>query len=273
MSDVVTLVPRNDKQAKEDEKFEESLRHLVVVALISAVLLITAVMISNSDTPQPDLFAIFMSVSLLIGMYTFMALMEVKLGRHLLQWKSTVILWAVFLACLGYFAKIKAVSDINSIFHTDATLFPMTLLVTTILHSASMLFWIVVIIGGVSFFSALTTHISEKDTARILMIVFCHVVNAFTCLVIAVFIDFKVGSDSSRMQMIYRIAQVADLNSFSPCRNVNAALYSSLFIDANRYLVMVVPKVDDTFNFEPRRFSVFRSVKIPNEFPVQRCVY
>lgn len=273
MSDVATVVPRNDKQAQEDERFEESLKHLVVVALVSAVLLFAAVAVSNSDTPHPYLFAIFLSVSLLIGIYNFMALIEIKLGRHLMQWKSTLMLWVAFLACLGYFAKIRAVSDINAIFHIDASLFPMTLLVTTIFHSASMLYPVVVGIGIISFVSALAVTRSERSPAQVIMIAFCNGVNVFACVVIALFIAYKVNVEGSRMQMIYRVAQVADFNSFSPCKNVNSAGFSSVYVDANRYLVLIAPKIDDTFNFEPRKFSVFRSVQIPKEFPVQRCAY
>lgn len=273
MSDFATVVPRNDKQAQEDEKFEESLKHLVVVAVVCAVLLFAAVAVSNSDTPHPDLFAIFMSISLLLGIYTFMALMEIRIGRHLLQWKSTLILWVAFLACLGYFAKIRAVSDINAIFHIDASLFPMTLLVATIFHSASMLHPVVIGIGIISFISALAVTRSGKSSAQVIMIAFCNGVNAFACLVIALFIAYKVNDEGSRMQMIYRIAHVADFNSFSPCKNVNSAGFSWVYVDANRYLVLIAPKIEDILNLEPRRFSVFRSIQIPKEFPVQRCAY
>lgn len=273
MSNVVTVTPKHNRQAQELEKLEESLKHLVVVALISAVFSVAAITISNSDTPHPDLFAMLMSMSLLLGIYTFMALMELRLGQRLLQWKSTVVLWVVFFGCLSYFAKIQAVSDINSIFHIDASLFPMTLLVATALHSAGMLFWVVVFVGGISFFSALFAHRSENEPGQIIIITLCHAVNAFTFLVISLFIAYKVHDENSRRQMIYRIAQVADFNSFSPCKNVDATLYSSVYIDANRYLVLVAPRIIDGFNLEARRFSVFRSVKIPDSFPVLRCVY
>lgn len=218
MSNVVTVTPKHNRQAQELEKLEESLKHLVVVALISAVFSVAAITISNSDTPHPDLFAMLMSMSLLLGIYTFMALMELRLGQRLLQWKSTVVLWVVFFGCLSYFAKIQAVSDINSIFHIDASLFPMTLLVATALHSAGMLFWVVVFVGGISFFSALFAHRSENEPGQIIIITLCHAVNAFTFLVISLFIAYKVHDENSRRQMIYRIAQVADFNSFSPCK-------------------------------------------------------
>ncbi|MEE4125042.1 hypothetical protein [Pseudomonas viridiflava] len=273
MNNVVAVPSRYNRQVQETERFKESLKHLVVIALISAVFSVVAITISNSNTPHPDLFALLMSISLLLGIYTFMALMELRLGQRLLQWKSTVILWVVFFGCVSYFAKIQAVSDINSIFRIDASLFPMTLLATTVLHSAGMLFWVVVFIGGVSFFFALTTHRSENEPKQILIIILCHAVNAFTFLVISLFIAYKVHDESSRRQMIYRIAQIADFNSFSPCKNVDTKLYSSLYIDTNRYMVLVAPKIIDSFNLEARKFSVFRSVNVPESFPVLRCVY
>ncbi|RMR37939.1 hypothetical protein ALP36_02001 [Pseudomonas syringae pv. coriandricola] len=273
MNNVVAVSRRYNGQAQETERLKESLKHLVVVALISAVFSVVAITISNADTPHPDLFALLMSISLLLGIYTFMALMELRLGQRLLQWKSTVVLWVVFFGCLSYFAKIQAVSDINSIFHIDASLFPMTVLATTALHSVGMLFWVVVFIGGISFLFALTTHRPENEIGQTLIIILCHAVNAFTFLVISLFIAYKVHDENSRRQMIYRIAQVADFNSFSPCKNVDAKLYSSLYIDANRYMVLVAPKIIDAFNLEARRFSVFRSVKVPESFPVLRCVY
>ncbi|MDY1046957.1 hypothetical protein SOM55_09105 [Pseudomonas coleopterorum] len=273
MNNVVTVTPRNDKEAQEAERLEESLKHLLVVALISAIFSTAAISISNSETPHPDLFALLMSVSLLLGIYTFLALMELRLGQRLLQWKATIVLWVVSIGCLSYFAKIRAVSDINSIFHIDASLFPMTLLVTTILHSTSMLLWVIGGIGVTSFICVLTAHRSETTPGQTAIIVICYAVNSFTCLVIALFIFYKVDVDSSRQQMIYRISHVADFNSFSPCKNVDPQAYSSVYIDANRYLVLTAPKIVDVPNLEPRRFSVFRSVKVPESFQVLRCVY
>lgn len=273
MSNFFKFNPRNDKQTQEDERFEEALKHLVIASLISAALLITAVTISNSETPHPDLFAICLAASLLIGTYSFMALIEIRIGRHLLQWKSTPLLWAVLIACLGYLAKARAVSDINFIFHTDASLFPMTLLAASLLHSAGMLFSLIAGAGIISFIFLLTAHRSKKGTAHAFMMFLCHTAHVFTCLVIAIFVYHKILNDSPRMQMFYRIAHAVDFNSFSSCKNLDPEAFSSVYIDANRYLVLVAPKINDTLSFEARKFSIFRSIKIPEAFSVQRCVY
>lgn len=255
------------------EKDELTRQALFVVALIAAVLLISAVISSNADTPQPGIFAVCMSGAVLGGVYVFSGLIEVTFGKQLVNLKSTLILWAIFIACLGYLARVQALSDVNAIFHVDATLFPMTLFAAIVIHSASLLFWPVVIVGVISAILGLTAKREGQPPAQTVMIVVCHIVNAFICLVIAVFVDSRVDEHGARTKMLYRIAHAADFSSYSPCKNIDAAKDNVLFVDANRYLVLTAPKIDDTSNIEFRKVSVFRTLTIPEKFPVVRCIY
>lgn len=261
------------EEVAEQAKVESTRQALFMVALISAILLILAVAAANADTPQPGMFVICMSGAVLGGTYVFSSLVEITFGRRLVDLKSTLILWAIFIACLGYLARVRAMADINAIFHVDATLFPMTLFAVSILHSASLLFWPVVIVGCVSAFLCVTASREDQHPAQTWIIAGCHFVNFWTCLVIAVFVDVKVDNDAARAQMIYRIAHIADFSSYAPCKNVDSTKDDTLFVDANRYLVLTAPKIDDTFNMEVRKVSVFRSIEIPPAFPVVRCAY
>lgn len=269
----IVKVKGSSEEVAEREKIKSTRQELFMVALISAILLISAIMASNADNPQPGIFAVCMSGAVLGGMYVFSGLIEITFGRRLIELKSTLILWAIFIACLGYLARVRAMADINAIFHVDATLFPMTLFATSILHSASLLFWPVVVVGCASVILCMTAKREDQFLGQTFMVAVCHFVNAFTCLVIAVFVDSKVDDSDARAQMIYRIAHITDFSSFSPCKNVDSTQNNVLFVDANRYLLLMAPKIDDTFNMEVRKVSVFRSITIPHEFPVTRCAY
>lgn len=227
----------------------------------------------HSDTPQPGIFSVCMSGAILGGIYVFSGLVEITFARKLIDLKSTLILWAIFLACLGYLARVRAVADINEIFHVDATLFPMTIFAAAVMHSASLLFGGVVFVGFVSGILAITAPREDQASGQTAIIVVCHVVNAFMCLVIALFVGYKVDDDKARTQMIYRIAHITDFSSYSPCKNIDPEKNDVLFVDVNKYLALTAPKIDDTFNTEVRKVSVFRSIEIPKPFPVVRCIY
>lgn len=269
---VVELKGRSGMRA-ELEKIESTRQALFVVALMAAILLIFAVVSSNADTPQPGIFAVCMSGAVLGGIYVFSGLIEVTFGRSLVDLKSTLIFWAIFIACMAYLARTRALSDINAIFHADATLFPMTILASTILHSISLLFWPVILFGIVSAVLGITSSRKGQSPAQTVMISVCHAVNAFICLVVAVFVSYKIDDGKERAQMIYRIAHITDFSSYSLCKNIDSTKDDILFVDANRYLALTAPKINDTINVEVRKVSVFRSIAIPDTFPVVRCVY
>lgn len=93
------------------------------------------------------MFALLMCGVLLGSIYVFMGLVEVTLMHHLMTLKSSLLLWAFFVACLGYVARTKASVDINRIFHMDASVFPMTLAAATLLHMINILFWFFIVSG------------------------------------------------------------------------------------------------------------------------------
>lgn len=88
----VVKVKGSSEEVAEREKIKSTRQALFMVALISAILLISAIMASNADNPQPGIFAVCMSGAVLGGMYVFSGLIEITFGRRLIDLKSTLIL-------------------------------------------------------------------------------------------------------------------------------------------------------------------------------------
>ncbi|TBV02991.1 hypothetical protein DNK08_18455 [Stutzerimonas kirkiae] len=112
---------------------------------VIAVLILLASFWKAEDSPDTALF--LMVAFVFLGLYIFLGVMEITLLRNLIGLRASLVAWIVLFTYFAYVAKAKAMSDINSIFHMDATLLPMTLVATTALQVLSMLFWPVLVIS------------------------------------------------------------------------------------------------------------------------------
>lgn len=236
-------------------------------------MLFLAASYNNGTNPDPEKFAIFMCGVLLGSIYVFLGLVEIFLMTRLVNLKSSLLLWAFFVACLGYVAKAKASVDINTIFHMESSVFPMTLIAATLLHMISFLFLFFVFSGLVCLGLAIILVAQGLHRGKGIMLISCHVVTGLAFIVIALFAHYKVDKDSQRLQMIYRIAHTVDFNARSPCANIDSSTTNMVFLDADKRLALVAPILDAFAGFEWRKVSYLRSVAIPESFKTVTCDY
>lgn len=252
---------------------QAAIKSLFVVSLAIIAMFFLAVSYGGGSDPEPEKFALYMCGVQLGSIYVFLGLVEVKLMHRLVDLKSSLFLWAFFMACLAYVAKTRASVDINAVFHTDATAFPMTLAAAILLHMISLLFWFFFLTGlsclCIGFLLCKQDELSSGDC----MMITCQLVIGFAFLLLAAFSHFRIDSVKLRSQMIYRIAQAVDFNARSPCTNIDTSITSMVFLDADKRLALLAPVLDEFISMEWKKVSLLRSVAIPATFEIVSCEY
>lgn len=258
----------DEKQAKDS-----AIQALFGVTVVVVVMFFIAISYTSGDDPEPEKFAIFMCGALLGSIYVFLGLVEVTLMHRIMNLKSSLLLWAFFVACLGYVARTIASVDINTIFHMEASAFPMTLIAATLLHMINLLFWFFFISGIVCFLVAVSSVMEGLHLGKGLMLITCQVVAGLAFMIISWFSHYKIGKEGVRHQIIYRIAHSVDFNAHSPCANIDSAKTAMVFLDADKRLALLAPILDEFAGFEWRIVPYLRSVPIPENFQTVVCEY
>lgn len=254
---------------QKKKELSNRLSDLFRVSLI-AVLILLASFLKAEDSPDAALF--LMVTFVFLGLYIFVGVMEVTLLRDLMGLRASLTAWVVLFAYFTYVAKAKAMSDINSIFHMDATLLPMTLVAATALQVLSMLFWPVLVISVliliVSYFWR-DEFVGRHEGLTILVSLF---VSAIAQLFLAGLIWGWVDSSDQRKSTIYRLAHFTDFNSSFRCKGIDEHKFSVLFIDPARTQVVVVPKIPELILGFSSKATWLRPVTIPAEYPHRPCL-
>jgi hypothetical protein len=258
----------DEKQAKDS-----AIQALFGVTVVVVVMFFIAISYTSGDDPEPEKFAIFMCGALLGSIYVFLGLVEVTLMHRIMNLKSSLLLWAFFVACLGYVARTIASVDINIIFHIEASVFPMTLIAATLLHMINLLFWFFFISGIVCFLVAVSSVMEGLHLGKGLMLIICQVVAGLAFMIISWFSHYKIGKEGVRHQIIYRIAHSVDFNARSPCANIDSSKTAMVFLDADKRLAIIAPILDEFAGFEWRIVPYLRSVSIPENFQTVVCEY
>src|SRR5690606_23496437 len=107
----------------------------------SFISILIAANLLKSDEPNPNASMLFLALSVFLGLYTLLCLIEGKLGRHIIEFKTTLIAWTLLVGGLFFYGRISAVTDVNEIFHVDAAALPLTMLASTAIHIFGLLFW------------------------------------------------------------------------------------------------------------------------------------
>lgn len=258
----------DEKQAKDS-----AIQALFGASLVVIIMFVIATSYTSGDDPEPEKFAIFMCGALLGSIYVFLGLVEVTLMHRIMNLKSSLLLWAFFVACLGYVARTKASVDINTIFHMEANAFPMTLIAATLLHMINSLFWFFFISGVVCFLLAGCSSMEGLHLDKRAMLIACQVVTGLAFMIIAWFSHYKIDKEGVRHQIIYRVAHSVDFNAHSPCANIDSSKTDMVFLDADKRLALIAPILDEFAGFEWRIVPYLRSVPIPKNFQTVVCEY
>lgn len=250
---------------------------LAIVSIASFISILIAANLLKNDEPSPNASILFLALSVFLGLYTLLCLIEGKLGRHIIEFKTTLIAWALLAGSLVFYGRISAVTDINEIFHIDASALPLTLLASTAIHISGLLFWPIVgvFLGAIAWLLIVWTgnYFDENTPAgeKIARVITIATV-ALSLLISATFIHARIHDKDSRLQIIYRTAHSSDFSASFRCQGIDQEAQSVLFIGPEQKRVLVAPRIQEQIFATNKKADVLRSVSIPTNFPLVDCI-
>lgn len=265
-----SIKARQNEISEQKEKLSETRTALFGLSMMAVIVCLVAF---GRAEEKPDTALFLMIGFVFMGLYIFIGTMETTLLRNLVGLKASTTAWIVLLACFTYVAKAKAVSDVNSIFHVDPSLLPMTVLATTALQVMSMLFVPVI---AVCIITALVVILWRKEFSGSydgVMIIGALIVSAAAQVMFSMFIWGWVNTDEQKINTIYRIAHFADFSSSFRCNGLDESKVSIIFVDPGRTQVVVAPKLEESFIRFNSKATWLQPLLIPAEFPKVACVY
>lgn len=250
---------------------------LAIVSIASFISILIAANLLKNEEPNPNASMLFLALSIFLGLYTLLCLIESKLGRYIIEFKTTLIAWAILVGTLVFYGRISAITDINEIFHIDASALPLTLIASTAIHISGLLFWPIVcafiiaiawllIMGAGNYFDETTP--AEEKIARVTTIAMV----ALSLLLSAIFIHARIHDKDSRLQIIYRTAHSSDFSASFRCQGIDQEVQSVLFIGPEQKRILVAPRIQEQIFFTDKKADVLRSVSIPTDFPLVDCI-
>ncbi|MBX8588635.1 hypothetical protein K5D56_04510 [Pseudomonas cichorii] len=257
------------KKPEENAKLNATRTALLHTSIIG--LLILAASLWNAEN-HPDTALFLMVTFVFFGSYTFIGTIETTILRNLIDLRASLIAWIVLFAYFAYVAKAQAVSEINSIFHVDAALLPMTLLAVTVLQVMSLLFWPVIVISTLIVLVAYVWRDDFFGSHGGLAIVITLIISAVAQIIFAGLVWGWVDSSAQRKSTIYRIAHFADFSSSFRCKDLDESKLSVLFVDPAKARVITAPKIPEFVLSFSRKPTWLQPVTIPKEFPQRTCV-
>ncbi|WP_236179744.1 hypothetical protein [Pseudomonas mosselii] len=249
-------------------------KFLLWTSFLFYILLVSAFWVSDFNDSNPDIGLLLLGLSIFAGLFVFFSVIEISVAKYMLDMKSVVAFWIAMLAVLGYAGKMRAEVDINMIFHQDPGLFVQTSIAAALLHiSYFMLFPVGVAV--VVMFAALCLRIHRPLEGRIEKVsTFNYLSIILTLILMIILVVGRIGDQDKRLELIYRISHSVDFKSKFRCRGLDEKFQSVIFVDADRRVVMVAPKINDAAEFTPtNKASLLKRVNIPREFPVMNCEY
>ncbi|MFC6298932.1 hypothetical protein GNF76_27680 [Pseudomonas sp. CCM 7893] len=246
------------------------------LTVASAVSLLTFLIFSGmikENYVSADTAFLLLFSSVLMGFYVVLAFVEKMLERYFKDFKVTVIFWGLLLAILGYVARLRAITDINGIFHIDASAFPMTLVAGTTLHLAKLMLWpciiVVVITALILLLICLGRFFDSDSSAEEKWGIYVPTMAAMIACGIGWIFIYSNLSPERRAEILYRIAHMTDFNETFRCVGIDDQKYSAVFLGPEQRRVLVAPKLEE-FWLEKKAY-VLRRVDVPESFSVLEC--
>jgi hypothetical protein len=255
--------------SEEKAKLSATRSALLHTSLISLLILVASFWNAENN---PDTALFLMVVFVFVGLYVFVGTMETTLLRNLINLRASLVAWVVLFAYFAFVAKAHAVSEINSIFHVDAALLPMTLIAVTVLQVLSMLFWPVIVISALILLVAYLWRKEFVGSHEGLAIVVTLLISAIAQVFFAALIWGWVDSGTQRKSTIYHIAHFADFNSSFRCKGLDESKLSVLFVDPAKTKVVTAPKIPEWLLRISQKATWLQPVNVPTEFPLEACV-
>lgn len=247
------------------------------LTITSAVSLLTLCIFSGlikEDYVSADTAFLLLASSVLMGFYVVLAFIEKMLERYFKDFRVTVIFWGLLLATLAYVARLRALADINKIFHIDASAFPMTLVAGTTLHLAKLMLWpcIAVFVITAIILSLICVgrfFDSNSSTGEKWGVVVPTMAALIASGIGWAFIHSNL-SPERRSEILYRTSHMTDFNDTFRCAGIDDRKYSAVFLGPEQRRVLLAPKLEE-FSLEKRAY-VLKRVEVPHSFSVFDCV-
>lgn len=255
------------EQAADKVKVSKTRSALLYASILNLVILVAA--LSNAED-SPDTALFLMMTFVFVGLYVFVATVETTLLHHLIGLKTSLTAWVLILAYITYVAKAQALSEINEIFHIDASLLPMTIIATTAFKIVKILLWPVL---GLAILTMAVAYLWRNDFVGShdgIAILVSLLVGAGAQLFFATLVWGWVGASEQKKATIYRVAHFSDFSASFRCSGIDENKFSVLFVNPEKTRVIVAPKISD-FYIGPARAQWLQPVPIPEEFPLLPC--
>lgn len=224
-----------------------------------------------------DTYLWIQGFAVLIGLMALGGAVEKIFDKGFDDFKVSTLWWAIILGIVGYFARMYALVDVNSIFRVDPSALPMTIIAASAIQVFSWmkvpfifvavlsLFVIIGMLRG-RYFDADASDGAKAASA------FLVVSNLVCCSVAAIFISQHLNEES-RKQKLYRIALATDFVSQFDCAELSSKTVSVLFIGPEQRRVLVAPLLEPSMPviFAQPTSQFLTPVTVPSEFPVMNC--
>ncbi|UQS18262.1 hypothetical protein JJN09_27420 [Pseudomonas sp. HS6] len=215
---------------------------------------------------------------MIVAIFGVVILIEQKILRHFGNYAVSAFFWTILLGAATYFAKMKAVSDINSIFPFDASALPMTLVAGTVIQLSIFLFWPLVTCAAVTaiyfFFKIRDSEFWSETHKNPLAVIFSAALIFFMTGMSAFYVN-HFFSETKRLHILYRVAHAADFSSNFNCAGVDPQQYHVLFVGPEQRRISIAGIIPETFlYFGPRVADIVQEVTLPSKesLELQDCL-
>ncbi|WP_044270357.1 hypothetical protein [Pseudomonas fluorescens] len=246
---------------------------LTIISVVSLLMLFGFSGLIKENYVSADTAFLLLACSVATGFYVVLAFIEKVLERLFKDFKVTVIFWGFLLATLGYVGRLRAVADVNAIFHVDASAFPLTMIAGTTLHMAKLMFWpcigVVLITACILVLICMGSYFESASSAEEKWGVVVPTITALiTCGIGALFISSNL-SPERRAEILYRTAHTTDFNDTFRCAGIDDRQYSAIFLGPEQRRVLLAPKLQE-FSLEKKAY-VLKRAEVPEDFSILEC--
>lgn len=275
---------RKNVRNKKDEKSLEKTSENIALGIYAVGLIIFAF---NIFTKNDDIFGINISVIrfywwIFAGIYLLICIERSQFFVALWKHSATKYIAGLIFSVLILCSFSTASAELNSIFHVDPSVFPLTrsfitgLIVLNSLTPVLILLGVICVSHMIVLFAYFQSKAEKVDHLKAFL--------SSAYLLIAIFFSVYTTKLNHKISqnidlLTYRSAHLLDFNKSNPCKNLDEQK-SVIFIGAlqNRILIDEVKNYSDGFlesllSGSGLSFSIFSDEResIPNEFTITDC--
>jgi hypothetical protein len=245
-------------------KFDLRFKLIVMSAISPAIAIFGGALASNGLLGAGFAFVLYL-IGATLGLLVLVTLGARFLDDHFADFKAAKGFGVALFALATFVAHGRAVGEVNSIFHVDASALPHT---TAAASAMIISIWvylgvllpicIISVICALYFFGR-----ARRGNAMISFAVF------IAALLWASLIDHQIAQDDRRKSNLYQIALEMDFNKRSNCLGVPEQSEGVVFIGPDQLRAIAAPRMVERSRSSK---SIFRGIDVPSKFDVVKCL-